>query len=141
MQWTRDEYVLTDERERVDLDAVCRLLSRSYWASDRPREVMARAIEHSLCLNLWWSNQQVGFCRAVTDHATFTWICDVIIDEGHRGKGLGKWMVECLVGHDQIQTRSQSLATRDAHTLYEPHGFQRTEFMLRKLPQPKQDVQ
>ncbi len=132
MQWTRGEYELTDDRSRVDLDAVFKLLATSYWAADRPKEVMARAIANSLCLSLWHDGQQVGFCRAVTDQATFTWICDVILDEKHRGNGIGKWMVSCLVNHEQVQTRNQSLATRDAHGLYEPMGFVRTEYMTRR---------
>ena len=131
MEWTHGEYLLSDDKRWLDLDAVCRLLNETYWAAGRPRSMIETGIEHSVCLGLFHASAQVGFCRAVTDFATFTWLCDVIIDPAHRGKGLGKWMVECLIEHPQLQTRSQVLATRDAHSLYERWGFERAEYMKR----------
>jgi GNAT superfamily N-acetyltransferase len=49
------------------------------------------------------------------------WLCDVIVAPEHRGRGLGKWLVECLVDHPQLKTIRRIfifLATRDAHELY-----------------------
>lgn len=131
MEWIHGEYRLTDDRAALDLEVISQLLAGTYWAADRPKSVMAEAIAHSICVGLFHQERQVGFARAVTDQATFTWICDVIIHAEHRGKGLGKWMVRCLIDHPRLQTRSQVLATRDAHGLYERFGFQRTEYMKR----------
>lgn len=132
MNWTRDEYLLTDDKSQLDIAAVCRLLGATYWAADRPESFMRKSIETSVCLGLFKDGKQVGFCRAVTDYSTFTWICDVIVDPALRGSGLGKWMVQRLVEHPELQTRTQLLATKDAHTLYERFGFERFE-ALRKL--------
>jgi GNAT superfamily N-acetyltransferase len=115
----KGDYQLTDDKRRFDLRAIHRLLSDTYWAADRPRTVMRAAIDNSVCVGLFHEGEQIGFARAVADHATFTWICDVIIHPNHRGKSLGKWMVECLVDHPKLRTRSQVLATRDAHGLYD----------------------
>jgi hypothetical protein len=41
-------------------------------------------------------------------------------------------MMECLLDHPRLRTRSQVLATRDAHSLYERYGFRRTEYLRRK---------
>ncbi len=131
MRWDRGEYWLTDEREHMDVDAVCSLLADTYWAANRPRAMLERSFEHSLCFVMRRRDRVVGFARAVTDYATFTWVCDVVVEERERGKGLGKWMVEILIHHPVLQTRSQFLATRDAHGLYERHGFQKTESMKR----------
>jgi len=136
MDWTHGAYVLTDDKNRLDFDAVCRLLADTYWAADRARNIMELAVRNSVCLSLFAAGQQVGFCRAVTDHATFTWICDVIIHPACRGQGLGKWMVKCLIDHPGLQTRSQVLATKDAHGLYERFGFERKEY-LRRMPGAK----
>lgn len=38
----------------------------------------------------------VGFARLITDHVTFAYLTDVYILDGHQGRGLGKWMMECL---------------------------------------------
>jgi GNAT superfamily N-acetyltransferase len=67
--------------------------------------------------------QQVGFARVVTDYATFAWVCDVFILESYRGRGLSKWLVECVVAHPDLQGLSRFvLATRDAHELYRRYG-------------------
>lgn len=136
-EWTRDGYVLTDDVDRMSLDAVCAMLQGTYWADDRSREVIEKSLRHSTCLHLLHEGRQVGLIRGVTDHATFTWVCDVIVDEAHRGRGLGKWMVTCFLEHPALQTISHHLCTKDAHSLYEGFGFQRIEAMRRsKRPMP-----
>ena len=123
---TYGEYEISDDRGRLDLDAVERLLRGTYWAVNRPREVIEQSIARSLVLGAYYQGAQVGFARAVTDGCTFAWICDVVIDEAHRGTGLGKALVELLITHPEIANTRQILATRDAHTLYERFGFERS---------------
>jgi GNAT superfamily N-acetyltransferase len=131
MEWRRGEYSITDDEDQVDLDVVMDLLSKSYWAAGRPRAKMARAINNSVCFSLYFQAHQIGFVRAVTDKATFAWICDVVIHPDHRGAGLGKWMMKCALEHPHIRDMQQVLRTRDAHGLYEGFGFNRGEFMWR----------
>jgi GNAT superfamily N-acetyltransferase len=131
MIWRRDEYELTDDKTRMDVTAVKALLDTSYWAAGRSPELHARAIEQSVCFGLFHGGQQVGFARAVTDFSTFTYFCDVILAPEHRGRGLGKWLVDTMLAHPELQTVTQCLRTRDAHTLYERHGFERTEYLRR----------
>jgi GNAT superfamily N-acetyltransferase len=133
MDWQRGEYVLTDDKARLDFDVVCALLNATYWAADRPRDSIEKSIQHSICFGLFRGKDQVGFTRAVTDHATFAWICDVVIAEEHRGQGLGKWMFECVLTHPDLQTATLVLRTRDAHSLYERFGFERTEYLRRSV--------
>jgi GNAT superfamily N-acetyltransferase/uncharacterized damage-inducible protein DinB len=100
------------------------LANRSYWAAGRPPEVVRRSIDHSLCFGLYERGKQVGFARVVTDRATFAWLCDVFVLEPYRGRGLGKWLVECVLGHPSLRgLRRVLLGTRDAHGLYARHGF------------------
>ena len=127
----REDYEISTDPARLDLEAIVRLLRTTYWAAQRPREIIEKSIRHSLCFGLYCRGAQVGFGRVVTDWATFAWICDVIIDETHRGGGLGKRFVEEIVTHAEIAAVRQLLATRDAHTLYERFGFERIgEFFL-----------
>ena len=133
MEWRHGDYLLTDDPNRLDLGRVMELLRSSYWAADRPREMMEKAICHSVCFSLLHDGEQVGFARAVTDEATFTWVCDVILHPDHRGRGLGKWMMKCLLEHPQLQTVSHHLRTEDAHGLYEQFGFNRVEAMRRSV--------
>ena len=131
MEWQRDDCLLTDDKTRIDLDALMELLATSYWARDRPRAVMAKAMEHSVCLGLYLRGSLVGFARGVTDHATFTWVCDVTVHPAHRGRGLGKWMMRCFLEHPDLQSVSYYLRTADAHGLYEEFSFRRVEAMRR----------
>ncbi len=131
MNWQREAYELSDDTTRLQSDAVCALLNPTYWAAGRTREQIEKSMQHSFCLGLFHAGIQVGFARAVTDYSTFTYLCDVIVAPAHRGRGLGKWMVEILVGHPELQTSTQCLRTRDAHSLYERHGFERTEYLRR----------
>jgi GNAT superfamily N-acetyltransferase len=95
----------------------------SYWAQGRPLQVVQRSIEHSLCFGIYVATQQVAFARVVTDYATFAWLCDLFVVESHRGQGLGKWLVECIVAHPELRDLYIFLlATRDAHELYRRYG-------------------
>ena len=135
MEWSHGDYSLTDDPNRIDLDAVFALLQTAYWSKGRARSLIEKSIQHSICFSLYHLEKQVGFARAVTDRATFTWICDVIIHPDHRGQGLGKWMLQCLLSHPDLQTLSHHLRTEDAHGLYEQFGFQPVEALRRSTKQ------
>lgn len=133
MNWTKDEFILTDELSKVDIDKVCDMLSKTYWAEKTPREKIIQSIQKSMCFSVFHKEIQVAFARVVTDENVFSWIADVIVDEQYRGRGLGKWMMETITNHKIIKDTKQVLATRDAHGLYEQYGFNRAELM-RKTP-------
>lgn len=119
------EYEISDDPARLDLDVIERLLRGTYWAWERSRAAIEKSIARSICLGAYWRGVQVGFGRAVTDGATFAWVCDVVVEEAHRGAGLGKALVEAVVRHPEIVDLRQVLATRDAHSLYERLGYAR----------------
>ena len=125
MEWQRGEYRVSDDRSRLDLGVIHRFMSgESYWAAGISESIMARAMAHSLCFGLFQEGEQIGFARVVTDRATFGYLCDVFVGQSHRGRGLGKWLVECVVAHPDLQgLRRLALMTRDAHELYRPLGF------------------
>jgi GNAT superfamily N-acetyltransferase len=131
MEWRRDDFVVSDDRSRLDRAAVRRFIAEeSYWAMGITQGVMDKAIDNSLCFGLYRGDAQLGFARVVTDRATFGYLCDVFVESPHRGAGLGKWLVSCLLSHPDLQgLRRLSLMTRDAHELYTPHGF-------RPMPDP-----
>ena len=121
---TKDGYEIDDNPARLDLDVVHGFVAGSYWAGGVPRDVVARSVANSLNLGLYQGESQVGFTRAVTDRATFAWVCDVFVLPGHRGRGLGHWMIETLRAHpDMAGLRRLMLATADAHQVYADCGF------------------
>ncbi|MBS0197969.1 MAG: GNAT family N-acetyltransferase [Planctomycetes bacterium] len=119
-------YDVSTDPARIDTRAVWEMLRASYWSARIRRDILEKAIANSICCGAYDSatGAQVGFARAVTDGATFAWLCDVIVREDHRGRGLSKRMVETLLAHPDTQSlRRWVLATRDAHGLYERYGF------------------
>ena len=124
VEYQRDGYLISTDKARLDLELIHEFLSSSaYWAQGRPLDVVQRSIGGSLCFGVYRGTQQVGFARVVTDRATFAWLCDLFVVEAYRGQGLGRWLVECIVAHPDLQTlRIFLLATRDAHELYRRYG-------------------
>ena len=124
-EWRRGDYLISTDRERLDLTVIHDYLSReSYWAQGRSMEVVRRSIENSLPFGIYKGERQVGFGRVVTDYATFAWIADVFVLEEFRGQGLSKWLVEVMLAHPDLQGfRRWVLATKDAHELYRKYGF------------------
>jgi GNAT superfamily N-acetyltransferase len=133
-------YEISLDGARVQIDRVHRALAASYWSPGIRREVLVKAVSRSLVVGAYvrGTGEQVGFARVVTDCATFAWLCDVYVDEAHGKRGLAKAMVRTLVQHPELQTlRRMCLATRDAHSLYEPFGFTPVpaeRWMERRLP-------
>jgi len=120
----RDQYTITTDKARLDIDAICDFLTRAYWAKGRPRERMQRALENSLVFGLYDGSRQIGLARVVSDYAIFAYLCDVFIHEDYRAKGLGKWLVETVMAHPDLQgLRRWTLATSDAHDLYRKYGW------------------
>ncbi|HEV7164262.1 MAG: GNAT family N-acetyltransferase [Gammaproteobacteria bacterium] len=119
-----DDYLISTDPAKLDLEAIHAALSTAYWSTDISKAVVEKALAHSLCFGLYQGQQQVGLSRVVTDYATYAYLCDVYVLEAHRGKGLGHWMVECIMTHPELQNlRRFTLATRDAHGIYAAFGF------------------
>ncbi len=123
-EWRRGAYRITTDKARLDLETIHGFLKTSYWASGIPAQTVRRSIENSLTFGVFEDDEQVGFARVVTDYATFAYLADVFVLEPHRGRGLGKWLMEAVFSHPELQgLRRWLLATGDAHGLYRNYGF------------------
>ena len=125
VEYRRGEFVISTSRERLNLDVVHRFLTNCYWAKGVPRDVVVRSIEHALCFGIYdGEGMQVGFARVISDFATIAYVGDVFVLETHRGRGLGKWLMQCITEHPALRNlRRWILTTRDAHGLYSQFGF------------------
>jgi GNAT superfamily N-acetyltransferase len=116
---------ISTDRNRLDVDMIYGFLSKSYWATNRPRAIVQTSIDNSLCFGAYLDGKQVGFARVITDYAVFGYVADVFVHEPHRGKGIARQLLKAITGHPDIQgLRLVMLATRDAHGLYEQFGFE-----------------
>jgi GNAT superfamily N-acetyltransferase len=123
-EYRKQNYLISDDSSRLDLDAIHDFLSHAYWCEGISKQLVERAIAHSLCFGVYDNQKQIGFARVVTDRTTFGYLCDVYILEDYRGRGLAKWLMECVMVHPDLQgLRRTMLATKDAHKLYATLGF------------------
>ncbi|MDD6795993.1 MAG: GNAT family N-acetyltransferase [Clostridiaceae bacterium] len=122
-------FYIKQSNNEMQLRVISDLLSKSYWAKDRSTETIKKSIENSICYGVFLKkdNKQVGFARVITDYSTMYYICDVIISEDYRGKGMGKALVDFIVNDTRLQGISGKLLTKDAHSLYEKFGFNKVE--------------
>lgn len=118
-------YRISSDQSDLDIGSIHDFISKSYWAEGIPIETLTRAINNSLCFGVFSTEkEQVGFARMITDSATYAYLADVYILKDHRGKGLSKWLLEEIMSHSDLQgLRRMTLATADAHGLYEKYGF------------------
>jgi GNAT superfamily N-acetyltransferase len=125
MEERKAEYRISTDQSLLNIPMIHKYLSEStYWATERPLDVVEKSIQNSLCFGIYKNKEQVGFARVITDYATFAWLADVFILEEHRGRGLGKWLMDVIIAHPDLQGfRRWVLATKDAHELYRRYGF------------------
>ena len=122
-----DGYLLDDDKDRLDVERIHGWLSKdAYWALGRERWRVEASIAGSDSYGVYNAERElVGFCRVVTDWATFGWLCDVYIDPDYRGRGLGTWMVRNVTAvYASTGMRRMLLATSDAHGVYREVGFE-----------------
>jgi len=133
----RGSLLISTDPALVDIETICAFLKRSYWANDRPRDVIGKSLENSLVFGVYDGRRQVGMARVVTDFATSAWLCDVFIDEEYRGQGIGKWLIATVLSYPGMQgLHRMMLATRDAQGLYRQFGFtslHAPEFLMERL--------
>ena len=143
---TGPEYIVSADKSRLDVPLIHRYLSQSsYWAIGRSLDTVKASIRNSLCFGVFTpTGGQAGFARVVTDSSTIAWLCDVFVLEEHRGRGLGKRLVEAVTSHPDLRhIRRILLATNDAHELYRRYGgftelANPDRWMERLLPLPNE---
>ena len=124
MEWRDGPFCISTDGARLDTAFIHRTITESYWAKRRSYDVVRRSVEGSLAFGLYHGDDQIGFARVITDYATTAHLVDVFVIAAYRGKGLGKWLIECALDHPEVHSiRKWTLATSDAQALYARYGF------------------
>jgi ribosomal protein S18 acetylase RimI-like enzyme len=123
------DYRIVEGTEKISIAEVVRLLKTTYWAEKRTPEQIEKSVRHSFCYGIYLDDEKklAAFARVICDQATFYYLCDVIVDEAYRHRGLGKALVAHIVSRPEYKGLRGMLLTRDAHGLYEKFGFERAE--------------
>ena len=124
MNWTKDKYLVSADNALLQLPVIHANLTRSTWAEGIDIDTVRKAVENSLNFGLYEGERQIGYARFITDYATFAYMADVFVVDEYRGKGLGRWLVECTLNYPGVERyRRLLLATTTAAWLYEKFGF------------------
>ncbi|MBU1308019.1 MAG: GNAT family N-acetyltransferase [Gammaproteobacteria bacterium] len=119
------EIAINDDKTLLDIGKIHQFLTtESTWAKGISLNTVKRSIAHSVCIGAYADNQQVGFCRIITDQATFANLVDVIVWPEYRGQGIAAKLMTAVLQHSSVaDVRRFTLATSDAHGLYAKFGF------------------
>ncbi len=138
MQWQFSEFRISTDKDEISADFVYNYLRRSYQSKSRNYQEIRKSIENSLCFGLFHGAKQIGFARIVSDLATIYMLSDVFILESYRGRGLGKWLMECIVNSPELKNLIGLLATKNAQGLYRKYGFRSPNdprMMMLRIPE------
>ncbi|MEM7798458.1 MAG: GNAT family N-acetyltransferase [Chloroflexota bacterium] len=122
----RSPYLISTDVSRFDLPKTHQMITNSYWAANIPFDIYKLSVENSLSFGVYHElDGQVGLARVISDYATYAYLGDVLMHADHRGHGLGKWLIQTIVEHPNLQKiRSFRLETADAHGLYAQFGWE-----------------
>ena len=120
------KYRILDGRESMDLQDIIRLLKSTYWADRRSEEQIRRSVLNASCYGVYLEEEEklAGFARVISDYATTYYLCDVVIDQDYRSKGLGTALVSYIESLPLYRGLRGVLITRDAHSLYRKLGYE-----------------
>ena len=102
--WKQDNFVISADKEKLDVDVIYTFLSNSYWASTRSLEQIVESIKNSFCFGVYDIDKQIGFARVITDYSTFAYLAYVFILSSYQGKGLGKWLIDVIFSTEELAT-------------------------------------
>ncbi len=138
MQWQFSEFRISTDKDEISADFVYNYLRRSYQSKSRNYQEIRKSIDNSLCYGLFHGKKQIGFARIVSDLSTIYMLSDVFIIESYRGRGLGKWLMECIVNSPELKNLIGLLATKNAQGLYRKYGFRSPNdprMMMLRIPE------
>ncbi len=134
MEWKQKQFRISDDPSDINVDIVLRLLAGTYWGHRRPRQVIEKLIQNSLCFSLFSGQEQIGFGRVATDYTVFSWLSDLVIADAYCNQGLGAWFLECILNHPSISQTQFVLQTKNAYQLYERFGFTVSDKLMTRKP-------
>ena len=132
-------YQVSTDKEKLDVEKIHSFISnRSYWAKGRSFADVEASIRASICFGVYEDDVQLGFARVITDKVVLAYLLDFFIFEPHRGRGLGKLLMEEILAHEELQTVFWLLSTGDAHGFYKKFGFASVEGASRLMRRDRQ---
>lgn len=129
------DYIITDEKEKMQLDVIVELLKSVYWAKGWSLDIIKKALDNSICFGVFYREKQIAYARCVTDDATMYWLCDVVVEKEYRNKGIGSALVDYIVSHEKLNNLMGILSSNHSKELYKKYGFKLSSngFMIKTV--------
>ena len=128
---------VSTDKNKLNVPFIQNFLKDVYWAAGRTIDEVQTTIDSSFCFGIYLEEEQIGFCRVITDYVVFAYVMDVFITEEHRGKGYSSVLIENMMNEPKLkEVKIWRLATSDAHFLYSKFGFKplaHPEKMMEKI--------
>jgi len=118
-------YQIRDGFDLMDFDKVREMLKKVFWSININKdEIIQGAKNSALLVGVFYSDEQIGYARVISDKTRFAYIMDVVVHENYRKQGIGQLMIKYILDHPDLKDVYQwLLRTKDAHGVYKKVGF------------------